>query len=388
MKISSPNLRYLLLICLIGLAFGCRKKAPDGFNADFNIGFNNGGMAPDTVVLSPQFLGADSYEWTIEGVSKTGQQVTFNPQSAGSYYVELTVSSDEHKRSNTSTIAIENYPTSGSAMTIVNEDGVIGSFGIDGDAPFWIPIDTIDADGIAGMDYDDNTKQLYYTGSIVRAFPNGAEKEEIFSNDQLQPGARIDDLVIDADDRRVYFAINSDVTKAVASVDLDGNDLNYEFEFTFFEAIQDITLDAALDRVYFTTEFSTAIQYTIQGDVATLYSDNSQKYALVFDNTTQYLYYAEQVFDNNGLTHTNIMRLNPESYNSDIPETWPQVVVENASIAPIQGIDLSESKQQLYWSDSAEKIIYRIDLNNPQEGREVVVRDIENPSALAIGNFD
>ncbi|MFK7806990.1 MAG: hypothetical protein AB8F74_04225 [Saprospiraceae bacterium] len=384
------HLSSLILIPIFGLLLitsACRKKAPDGFNADFSIYYNNGGMAPDSVLLAADFPDADNYEWSVEGIPATGMQAAIKLQTAGTYQVELLVESGDHDRSQISTIIINNYPTSGEAMTVVQDDGVIGTFAVDGANPFFVPIDTVATDELTGMDYDDNTKQIYYTGSIKRAFPNGTNKETIFDDNQLITGEKVADLVVDPDDQRVYFAINGIESEAIASVSQDGSDLSFEFQTYNLSPILDITLDAKNNKVYFTNELSTSISKTILGDVSTILFDNSRKYALVFDNTTDYLYFAEETITNNG-TFTNILRFQPEFYNSDLPDTWPVVVVENAASGPILGLDISESNQQLYWSNSEESNIYRIDLNDPNAEREIIFRNVANPKAIAIGNFN
>jgi Low-density lipoprotein receptor repeat class B len=388
MKTLTINSYLSLLLVLAVFSSACRKKAPEGFSADFEINYNNGGMAPDLITLRAQFADADTYDWSVEGVPLYGQQTTFNAQSAGSFYVTLEVESGQHKKTKSANVAVENYPTNGEAMTVVQSDGVIGTFGVDGAQPFFVPIDTIAPDGLNGMDYDNETRELYYTSSIIRAFPNGAEKKLILSDDQLSGGDKIVDLVVDSEEHRVYFAINgSSGLNAIASIDQDGNDLRYETQFEFPNAIFDITLDEFENTVYFTGSESTAIFKIIEGELIWLYADNFLKHALIFDNSTGFLYFAEQVF-NTPAGQINIMRFNPKNYNPDLSETWPQVVVENASTQAIHGMDISESKQQLYWSDTGQHVIYRIDLNNAQATREIIFTNITNPRAIAISDFN
>jgi Low-density lipoprotein receptor repeat class B len=375
---------YLWLFLILSLLHaGCRKKAPEGFSADFNIYYDNGGMAPDVITLSAQFADADNYNWSVEGVSYSGEQIILNVQSAGSFFISLEVESGKHKKTKSETVVVENYPIDSEAMTIVQGDGVIGTFGVDGANPFFVPIDTIAPDGLNGMDYDDETAELYYTSSIIRAFPNGVGKQIILTDDQLSSGDNIVDLAVDSEDRRVYFAINGiSSINAIASIDKEGIDLTYITQFEFPNSIFDITLDKFENTVYFTASESTEIFQTMQGEVISLYSDNSLKHALVFDNSTGLLYYADHIGD-----QANIMRFDPKNYSPTLPETWPQVIVESASTEPIYGIDISESNHQLYWSDSNNDVIHRIDLNNPQAEREIIFTAITNPRAIAISNF-
>jgi hypothetical protein len=272
---------------------------------------------------------------------------------------------------------------------VVQGDGVIGTTGVGGAQPFFVPIDTLPDGGIAGMDYDDDTKELYYTGSIIRAFPNGAEKRVLFLDDQLSSGDNIVDLVVDSDDHRVYFAISNSefFNNAIASIDQNGNDLNYVAQFEFPNSIFDTTLDEIENTVYLTSYDNSGIYQIIPGEVNLIYSDQHLKLALVFDNSTGNLYFAEQVFTPEGIETTNILRFNPKNYNPDLSATWPQIVIENASTHPIHGIDISESKQQLYWSDIGQNVIYRIDLNNPQAQKEIIFEGVTNPRAIAISNF-
>ncbi len=247
MKTNIYNLIQLCLLTGLICLTGSCKKAPEGFSADFNISHKNGGMVTDTVELSARFDDADSYEWIIQGLPpRSGQNVAVVFQTAGSFSAQLTVKSGKHSKTNSEGLTLNNFP-SGTALTVVQGNGEVGTAGIDGSDPFWLSFDNAGASG--GMDYDDDTGQLYYSGSIKRAFPNGVDREIIYTEEAWE---EITALAVDSDDKRVYFDRLSDGYYSIFSIDTEGTEIPTQEAFFMDGWLRDLTLDAANDRVYFT----------------------------------------------------------------------------------------------------------------------------------------
>ena len=380
---KSPNkitLTTFSLILIFSLSTCKKDKEPDGFTADFTFTFAHGGMAPDTAKFSAQYPEADSYNWDISGISgsDTNFQVLFN--AAGDFDASLTVKSGSFSDNKSASVPINNFPPGGTAMTIIQGNGEVGTVVLDAENPRWLAIDTIDANSIGGMDYDDENKTLYYTSSIKRSFPNGVGKEVIFDDSQLNPWEDgIVDLVVDGKDQLVYFVIHDSYgISAISTLSLDmftRSDIGF-FQQSF---IQFITLDKASDKYYFTAESSTEIHFgDAMGVSGSTNGNDALNYAIVFDNYTNVLYY---VNDGDFDEDYDIMRVYPDN------DYYEEMVVDGASLQPILGLDIDENKQYLYWTDQAEDVIYRLKMNETGAEPEVIFENVTNPKALAIGNF-
>jgi len=108
-------------------------------------------------------------------------------------------------------------------------------------------------------------------------------------------------------------------------------------------------------------------------------SFDGTKYALVWNNTENMLYFVEDI---DGDETYDIVKSDPTAANPT-----SEIVVNNASAAPILGIDVDETNQILYWTDQIEGAIFQLDLTNPQATPKIVFSGISNPRSLAIGNF-
>ncbi len=382
MRTQHQLLFISLLAALCSLTSGCKDDPPPtGFSADFNLSLYNDGMAPDTLELRADFAGADSYDWQLQGLSIGSGQHHIEPISnVDVFSIKLTVKSGKHTKERSESFEVDNFPPNGgSTLTVFQGNGELGTIGIDGSDPFLLPIDDLSADSDGRMDYDDHSRELYYTGSIIRSFPNGAQSVTIVSDPLADPTDRIVDLAVDPEDQRVFFAVNHNIIGGfISSVDTDGNT---EFVIGSFSdcTVLDMTLHKADNKAYFTCADQSNIRFAVGNDVGILFSHNANLYALVYDNTEDWLYFTGDLdFD----MLYEIYRIVP------VFGVAPELVVDDASAQPILGIDILESKQQLFWSDSDENAIYRLELNDPGATPEVVFTDVTNPKALAVGDFE
>jgi len=381
---------HLFLFCLLVvlLLSACEKQKLTGPSADFNHAFTRGGMAPDIVQFTATENDADEYEWhIIETLDDNQQKVQFNFESAGLYNVELTVTSGESSKTYSEEVELFDFPTLGPALTFVQNDGDVGTITIVTEneneviSP-WLLIANVDPDSHAGMDYNNQNNMLYYTSStsIKECSPNGTDMATIFSEADLEPlEDNIVDLVVDSEDQKVYFVINkTDNTSIISTLSLIDNGRD-TIGYYSSSHILHLTLDNKAKRYYFTAEGSDKIHYgNATGVIGSTNGNNQQKYALVFDNKNDYLYY---INDDNHDDDFDIIRVRPDNGFQE------EIVVEDASTGtvPILDIDIDEDDQVLYWSDKDN--IYRLNLNDNYPTKEIIIPNVNAPRALAVGNF-
>jgi hypothetical protein len=250
---------------------------------------------------------------------------------------------------------------------------------ISGSDPFALPIDSIENIQVTGgMDYDDDEQKLYYTGSIIRANPNGTLKETILVTDP--PGEFIRDLVVDSEDNMVYYSYSQIQELADEVYKMPTNGGQSEFLFEFEPSVDHLALNTSEDIVFAVSDGDLSIIiYTPNAGLSTYDSFEGEKHALVWNNTENMLYFVEDI--DNDETY-DIVKSDPTVANPT-----SEIVVNNVSTAPILGIDVDETNQLLYWTDQIEGAIYQLDLNDPQATPKIVFLGISNPRSLAIGNF-
>jgi len=335
---------------------------------------------PDSLSFSAAYTDADNYNWNISGATATGKNIGIKILNPGDYIAQLTASSGSYSETQSGFFTLKNYPSGGTSASFLNGNGEISTAVISGDDPFALSIDSVETLQVTGgMDYDDDEKKLYYTGSIIRANPNGTEKETILSTDP--PGEFIRDLVVDSDDNMVYYSYSQvqEVVDEVYKMPSGGG--QSEFLFELQPSVDYLALNASEDIVFAVSDGDLSIFYYIPNVGLEAYdSFEGEKHAMVWNNTENMLYFVEDI---DGDETYDIVKSDPTAANPT-----SEIVLENASTSvPILGIDIDETNQILYWTDQVEGAILQLDLTNPQALPKIVFLGITNPRALAIGNF-
>ena len=217
-------------------------------------------MVPDSLAFSASYQDAENYAWNISGTTATGKNIGIKILAAGEYIAKLTASSGSYSETETSFITLKNYPPNGTSASFLNGNGEISTAVISGSDPSALPIDSVEnLQASGGMDYDDDEKKLYYTGSIIRANPNGTEKETILSTDP--PGEFIRDLVVDSEDDMIYYSY-SQVQEVVDEVyKMPTNGGQSEFLFELQPSVDHLALNASEDIVFAVSDGDFSIYY-------------------------------------------------------------------------------------------------------------------------------
>ncbi len=382
MNTRFSNHSILIFLCLVLFTItNCNKdkNKPAGFSADFNTSFSNGGMVPDSVTFSAAYPDAEKYDWNISGTRATGKKYAVKIISPGQYIASLTASSGSYSESETTYLTLKNYPPNGTSASFLNGNGEISTAVISGSDPFALPIDSIETIQVTGgMDYDDDEQKLYYTGSIIKANPNGTFKETILVTDP--PGEFIRDLVVDSEDDMVYYSYSQiqQQTDEVYKMPTSGG--QSEFLFEWQPSVDHLALNASEDIVFAVSDGDNYIViYKPNMGLTPFISFDGAKHALVWNNTEGMLYFVEDVDQDDTY---DIVKSDPTAVNPT-----SEIVFADASTEPIVGIDVDETNQILYWTDQIEGAIFQLDLKDPQATPKIVFLGISNPRSLAIGNF-
>ncbi len=379
-RLNNHKLFFYLLFAVLVFS-NCKKdkNKPAGFSANFNTSFTNGGMVPDSVVFSAVYADAENYNWNVSGVTLSGKTVGVNITAAGGYVAQLTANSGSYSETETSFFTLKNYPPNGTTASFLNNNGEINTVVLDASQPSTLPIDSIENEQMSGgMDYDDDDNKLYYTGSIIRANPNGTDKETILFTDL--PGEFIRDLVVDSQEDMIYYSLAMDqqFLDEVWKMPINGGQAELLFEFQ--PSIDHLALNDSENIVFAVSDAdSEIIIYDPNTGLDSYSSFEGAKHALVWNNTESMLYFVEDI--NNDNTY-DIVKSDPT-----LPNPTSEIVVNNASTLPILGIDIDEKNQILYWTDQAEGAIIQLELNNPGASPKIVFLGISNPRSLAIGTF-
>jgi hypothetical protein len=377
---SKHTILFFLLLIAISIS-NCKKEKnkPEGFSADFNTSFTNGGMVPDSILLSATYPDADSYSWNIGGVIISGKNIGVKILAAGNYFAELTASSSSYSETEISFFTLKNYPPNGTTASYLNGSGEINTVVLNATHPTELPIDSVENLQLTGgMDYDDDSNKLYYTGSIIQANPNGTEKETILFTDP--PEEFIKDIVVDSGNDIIYYSYSliQEIADEVYKMAIEGGQPELLFELE--PSVDHLALNESEDIVFAVSEGDfKIIIYTPNEGLDSYSSFEGDKHALVWNNTENMLYFVESIDDNQTY---DIYKSDPTTVNPS-----SELVVENASTQPILGIDIDETNQILYWTDQDEGAIVQLELNNPQAEPKIVFLGITNPKTLAIGSF-
>ena len=372
---------FILFIISIFFFSTCKKEKnkPEGFTANFNTAFTNGGMIPDSILFSASYQDAESYNWNISGVQATGKDVSVKILLPGDYVAEMTASTGSYSETELSFFTLKNYPPNGTSASFLNGSGEVNTVVISASQPPVLPIDSVENLQMAGgMDYDEDNNKLYYTGSIIRSNPNGTQKETILQTDP--PGEFIRDVAVDGGDQMVYYSYSliQEFVDEVYKIPANGG--QPEFLFEFQPSVDFLTVKEDDDIVFAVSqgEFNIIIFDPTTG-LDSYSSFEGDKYALVWNNTENMLYFVEDI-ENDGTY--DIVKSDPTAAN---PSTVR--VIENVSTEPVLGIDIDEKNQVLYWTDQVQGTIMQLELNNPQAEPKTAFIGISNPRALAIGTF-
>lgn len=380
LDLRTKNTFFLLLFSAI-LFSNCKKEnnKPEGFSADFNTSFSNGGMVPDSVVFKADYPNADTYSWNISGVITSGKDIGIKILAAGDYIAQLTASSSSYSETENNFFTLKNYPPNGTSASFLNGSGAISTVVLNANEPFILPIDSVEnLQMTGGMDYDEDNNKLYYTGSIIRSNPNGTEKEILLETDP--PGEFIRDLVVDGEDGFIYYSrsLLQQLDDEVYKMPINGGQPELLFENQ--PSIDHLALNKSDDIIFAVSDGDFQITYYDPATGLDSYSSfEGDKHALVWNNAENMLYFVEST-DNNQTY--NIYKSDPTSASPS-----SEVVVEDASTQPILGIDIDEKNQTLYWTNQDEGAIYQLDLTNPQAVPKLTFIGISNPRSLAIGSF-
>lgn len=380
-KLSIHKFLFFLLFILFSTS-NCKKEnnKPDGFSADFSVSYSNGAMVPDSLLFTADYHDADEYTWNISGSIFSGQNLKAGFFIAGNYVVSLTASQGDYSETETFYPALYNYPPYGTVASFLTDNDEIKTVVLSGAAPFVVSVDTVDS-GFqisGGLDYDDEIKKLYYTRSLSRSNPNGTDKQSIFFTDPPEDFVR--DVVVDSEDNVLYFSHS--ITQEIADkvMKISSVNLSTELLFEYQPSVDHLAINESENILFAVSEGNPDMVIYTPNEGLSFYSGHGgDKFALVWNNTENLLYYVEDIDGDNTY---DIVKSDPTAANP-----LPEIVVSNASTQPILGIDIDEINQVLYWTDQATDAIYQIDLTNPQAVPKIAFPGISNPRALAIGSF-
>lgn len=382
MEIRTSKHKFLFFLLALTISISnCKKEKnkPEGFSADFSTSFTNGGMVPDSILFSATYPDADNYNWNVSGVITSGKNIGIKVNNPGDYVVQMTASSGSYNETETSFFTLKNYPPNGTTASYLNSGGEINTVVLNAINPTELPIDSVENLQLTGgMDYDDDSNKLYYTGSIIRSNPNGSEKELILSTDP--PAEFIRDLVFDSGENIIYYSYSllQEIVDEVYKLKVEGGQPELLFELE--PSVDHLALNESEDIVFAVSEGDfEIIIYTPNEGLDSYSSFEGDKHALVWNNTENMLYFVESIDDNETY---NIYKSDPTTVSPS-----SELVVGGASTQPILGIDIDETNQILYWTDQDEGAIVQLELNNPQAEPKIVFLGITNPKALAIGSF-
>ena len=372
---------FILLLLPVFFFSSCKKEKnkPAGFTANFNTSFTNGGMVPDSLLFKASYEDAENYSWNISGVVASGKEVGVKILLPGDYIAQLTASTGSYSETEMSFFTLKNYPPNGTSASFLSGNGAINTVVISASQPTALPIDSVENLQMAGgMDYDEDNNKLYYTGSLVRSNPNGTQKEILLTTDP--PDEFIRDVAVDGGDQMVYYSYSL-IQEFVDEVyKMPANGGQSEFLFEFQPSVDFLTVKEDDDIVFAVSQGDfNIIIYDPTTGLDSYSSFEGDKFALVWNNTENMLYFVEDI-ENDGTY--DIVKSDPTSANPTSTR-----VIENVSTQPVLGIDIDEKNQVLYWTDQVQGTIMQLELNNPQAEPKTAFTGISNPRSLAIGTF-
>lgn len=397
------KLIYTLGFATVLLGFSTCKQESE-CNADFSLSYLNGGMAPETVILSASKDDQDSYEWDVDGLTYNDTPSELDFASRGSFNVDLNVNNGDKSCEGTDVIDIRDYPYQGFVAANGEEMGrVISYFLGDGSLntraldniqsiPRVVPDGApLNLDGTGGLDYNNRQRRLYVTPNypngngitFINSFPNGLDVNNFNGQDDFG----IFDMEIDELNNIAYYSIRFGGNAVIKKANLNSSDIQEEVFHNSFE----------FGNIYFSIDFDkNKAFYTTQNSIVTLNdagqiegqssygaTDSELKYATVLDPINGLLYYSQ--WSDADQVH-NIFRVDPADFGNEgvalipINEAPPEGF-------PIEGLDIDHRNQELFWSDKNCGCIKRLNLRDLTD-LTIVVANLDDPRAIAVGVFD